>query len=742
MTKSDLPPSPTATFSSAFSSASSMTGRSIEYHDKDAILHQLRTLEAELRDTTDIGFDFTLTNSHEGEWWKKDAPPQELTLLTAEEPIELEAVVIAFYEVIESYTIARKEKEKEVALSKNAPEVSLHDAPEVVPTDAPEVVPDQAGLEVVEQADKALQPLVEASRLRRPSLLSIRDSRRNSVATSVCSKSSSERKKSVSYNRVKQRSVDHGILTASGMMYSPFFTMPNNPGGPPVVMDAPVSPVKEAIMKKWNGFKEARTAKDECCVCLDDHLKKKLHTLPCTHMMCEDDLRQTIKTALANAERFPPACCRELILKETIKRVLNKKDYACYKQRAKEYFLPECQRLYCPNPACSIWIPPNKMKVTGPDEIKCHECNRKICRHCKQNSHPQTKICPKDVAVEKVLNMAAKNGWKRCPHCNTVVDKLSNTCRHVVCKCGKAFCYHCGRKWGECGCAKDYVDNAHPRLPEQINVVDEEREERERARAIADVEALQARDRAARLARTAAYLERIREEGELRLSIIAERRKSMEGKLEMLLRMQREAMYNRHLKERQGLEQQWNAKTHSMALDLRMRIDNLDKQEVERERKLIEVQEKIRVDLGKTHENAQDDFWFELRNYLKGQSDAMERKEKLVNKLREEHAVEAKGLVKRQEEEKVELQRTISEEFANLLNTFQSMKNNAFSEELARRRDSSVTWSAEKVWMQNVAEERSVKLLTPIDDEETAAKLLITERRREIELRAFDPLVV
>lgn len=118
MTKSDLPPSPTATFSSAFSSASSMTGRSIEYHDKDAILHQLRTLEAELRDTTDIGFDFTLTNSHEGEWWKKDAPPQELTLLTAEEPIELEAVVIAFYEVIESYTIARKEKEKEVALSK------------------------------------------------------------------------------------------------------------------------------------------------------------------------------------------------------------------------------------------------------------------------------------------------------------------------------------------------------------------------------------------------------------------------------------------------------------------------------------------------------------------------------------------------------------------------------------------------------------------------------------------------
>jgi hypothetical protein len=311
-----------------------------------------------------------------------------------------------------------------------------------------------------------------------------------------------------------------------------------------------------------------------------------------------------------------------------------------------------------------------------------------------------------------------------------------------VCKCGKAFCYHCGRKWGECGCAKDYVDNAHPHLPEQINVVDEEREERERARAIADVEALQARDRATRLARTAADLERIRKEGELRLSIIAGRRKSMEEKLEILLRMQREAMYSRHLKERQGLEQQWNAKTYSMALDLRMRMDKLDIQEVERERKLIEVQKKIRVDLGKTHENAQDDFWFELRNYLKGQSDAIERKEKLVNRLRQEHAAETKGLAKRQEEEKVELQRTISEEYANLLNTFQSMKNNAFSEELARRRDSSITWSAEKVWMQNVAEERSVKLLTPIDDEETAAKLLITERRREIELQAFNPLVV
>ncbi|KAI5814934.1 hypothetical protein BZA77DRAFT_317167, partial [Pyronema omphalodes] len=734
MTKSDILPSPTATFSSAFSSASATTDHCIDQsHDKEAILHQLRTLEEKLLSTTDIGFDSTLTNSCKGEWWKEVAPPRELTLLTSEEPKELQEVVLAF--LMESRNIARKEKDKEGGLSKNASEALK------LPHNAPEVVPDQGGLEVVEQTDNGRQPPVQASRLRPRSLLSIRDSRRNSVASSFSSKSSSERKKSISYNRAKQRSVDYGSVTTSGMMYSPFFTMPNNPGGPPAVMDTPISPVKEAIMKKWNGFKEARNAKDECCVCLDDHLKKKLHTLPCTHLMCEDDLRTTIKTALADAERFPPACCREFILKETIKRVLNKKDYACYKQRAKEYFLPEHERLYCPNQECSIWIPPNRMKVIGPDEIKCHQCDRKICPHCKQNSHPQTKICPEDVAVEKVLKLAAKKGWKRCPHCNTVVDKFSNTCRHVVCKCGKAFCYHCGKKWIECVCAKDYVDTAHPRPPEQVAAFQEEQQEIERARAIADVEALQARVRAARLAQTAFELDRIRKEGELQLSIIAGRRKSMEEKLEFLLRIQREAMYNRHRKERQVLEQLWNARTSSIALDLRMRMDKMDIQKVERERELTEVQEKNRVNLRKSHEEDQDDIWFQMRSYLRGQPDATERRDKMINKLRQEHAVETERLTKRQKEEKVELQRTILEEYANLLNTFELIRNNALSEELALRKESFITWSAEKMWMQNVAVERSVKLLAPIDDEETAAKRSITERRREIELRAFDPLL-
>ncbi|KAI0506436.1 hypothetical protein F5B22DRAFT_623554 [Xylaria bambusicola] len=47
---------------------------------------------------------------------------------------------------------------------------------------------------------------------------------------------------------------------------------------------------------------------------------------------------------------------------------------------------------------------------------------------------------------DKLISLAKRKGWKRCPSCRRLVEKVTG-CDHISCRCGQHFCYKCGEPY-------------------------------------------------------------------------------------------------------------------------------------------------------------------------------------------------------------------------------------------------------------------------------------------------------
>jgi hypothetical protein len=59
-------------------------------------------------------------------------------------------------------------------------------------------------------------------------------------------------------------------------------------------------------------------------------------------------------------------------------------------------------------------------------------------------------VCQADKEGLLVKEMAKKNGWKTCPPCGFVVERMER-CLHMTCKCKLQWCWSCLSKWKDCG---------------------------------------------------------------------------------------------------------------------------------------------------------------------------------------------------------------------------------------------------------------------------------------------------
>jgi len=93
-------------------------------------------------------------------------------------------------------------------------------------------------------------------------------------------------------------------------------------------------------------------------------------------------------------------------------------------------------QLFCPHSRCSARLENRDIK----GEIgTCPKCRTKVCTKCKNEEHRG--VCKEN----ELVKLAKDKGWKGCPKCGRMVDKLPGTCNHVTCQCGQHFCYKCGR---------------------------------------------------------------------------------------------------------------------------------------------------------------------------------------------------------------------------------------------------------------------------------------------------------
>ena len=123
---------------------------------------------------------------------------------------------------------------------------------------------------------------------------------------------------------------------------------------------------------------------------------------------------------------------------------------------------------YCPTAGCKY------MCFYDKDEYhsNCPLCKKSYCLKCKTEWHKGltcreyqdqriNKISEEnDIKFEEYVK---GNNFKQCPNCKRWVEKISG-CDHIVCACGKEFCYYCGQLYDingyhQCNYENDYEND-------------------------------------------------------------------------------------------------------------------------------------------------------------------------------------------------------------------------------------------------------------------------------------------
>ncbi|KAI6081696.1 hypothetical protein F4821DRAFT_248642 [Hypoxylon rubiginosum] len=172
----------------------------------------------------------------------------------------------------------------------------------------------------------------------------------------------------------------------------------------------------------------------ECAVCMEEDDMGSMIQAPCAHWYCREDLQTAFHNALNSRQPF--RCCSQEIPVHLFTNAT-----ADFRERY-DLMMLELRTpnpLYCSNRACGVFLPPTQYQ--GPDNAACRACRSTTCRMCRNPAH--SGICPQDVGMQQATALAAQNGWRRCPRCSNMVEKISG-CDHMTCRCRAEFSYTTG----------------------------------------------------------------------------------------------------------------------------------------------------------------------------------------------------------------------------------------------------------------------------------------------------------
>jgi hypothetical protein len=160
----------------------------------------------------------------------------------------------------------------------------------------------------------------------------------------------------------------------------------------------------------------------ECTVCGDDLKGLNFATLVCGHPYCDDCIQQLFTVSFKDEQLFPPRCCFGLISIASVKAFLTPEIESEFAAKSKEYGTKN--RTYCANRQCGVFLLP----LAAATSVECSACETFTCIACKSQQHDGE--CPKDEGTDQLEALVKKEGWKRCPHCNRVIE-LQDGCNHI-----------------------------------------------------------------------------------------------------------------------------------------------------------------------------------------------------------------------------------------------------------------------------------------------------------------------
>ncbi|KAF3329915.1 E3 ubiquitin-protein ligase rbrA [Carex littledalei] len=241
---------------------------------------------------------------------------------------------------------------------------------------------------------------------------------------------------------------------------------------------------------------------ETCLICLELTESDKMFSIElCSHRYCFSCMKQHVEVKLLHG--MLPFCphdgCKVKLTLDGAKKFLTPKLLDIMSQRIKEESIPPSQKVYCPNPRCSMLMsltetikPSNFSRASTSKGIsydnsglrKCVKCEGLFCLNCKVNWH-EGMSCgeykrrnpnPKPEEA-KLQSLARQRLWRQCVKCNHMIE-LAEGCFHMTCRCGYEFCYTCGKQWKDkkatCSCPLWDEDNIWNDDSEEEDDVDDD----------------------------------------------------------------------------------------------------------------------------------------------------------------------------------------------------------------------------------------------------------------------------
>ena len=157
----------------------------------------------------------------------------------------------------------------------------------------------------------------------------------------------------------------------------------------------------------------------ECVACLD---VRDTVQVPCQHQYCKPCILNLVNESLIDESLFPPRCCRQEMPTSLLRPYMTAELTAKFEQKGIEMGTPN--RTYCYS--CGVFINPDA--IHG-HHAHCEICNLDTCMLCGGRVHQGD--CPKDLALERVLQIAQETGWQRCQQCQNMIERREG-CNHIT----------------------------------------------------------------------------------------------------------------------------------------------------------------------------------------------------------------------------------------------------------------------------------------------------------------------
>ncbi|KAI0374372.1 hypothetical protein BV20DRAFT_913326, partial [Pilatotrama ljubarskyi] len=193
---------------------------------------------------------------------------------------------------------------------------------------------------------------------------------------------------------------------------------------------------------------------DTCAICGDDISGTTVVRLRCGHTYDVECINKLFTQATVDESLFPPTCCNTRIVLADVERYLGAALQDRFRDKEREF--GTSNRVYCCNRRCSVFLCAATAGSVSGVSTYCSACGSRTCTTCKEYAHPGSSCRPLATSDDAVLKLGETKGWKRCPSCRHLVS-VEEGCYHVKCRCGKEFCYRCGRMWKGCHCDLFYV---------------------------------------------------------------------------------------------------------------------------------------------------------------------------------------------------------------------------------------------------------------------------------------------